>query len=274
MNAYHEANRVRWQACAATWARKHGEYWKRAYSDPSLVLLPEELELLGDVRGKNICVLGSGDNNVVFAFAGMGANATSVDISSNQLDTAKQRAELLGAKVRFVCNDVTELKDLAGNSFDIVYTGGHVAVWVSNLFKYYAEATRILKPSGLFLVDEYHPFRRLWKEAEKLEMHVGYFERGPHEYDAVENVLDRTPGSLKQYEFHWTVSEFIRAVMENGNELLTVLEIGDEPEGWEASPLKGLPQRLIIAARKLESPRDLPMKGFHTRPNPRIPEGG
>ena len=54
----------------------------------------------------------------------------------------------------FVRADVTDLSVLAANTFDLVYTGGHVAVWISDLSQYYAEAGRILRPGGLFIVNE------------------------------------------------------------------------------------------------------------------------
>ena len=41
--------------------------------------------------------------------------------------------------------DVTDLPVLADDSFGLVYTGGHVAVWVANIQQYYAEAGRIVK---------------------------------------------------------------------------------------------------------------------------------
>jgi cation diffusion facilitator CzcD-associated flavoprotein CzcO len=47
-----------------------------------------ELKWLADVAGKSVAVLGSGDNQVVFALAGMGAKVTSIDISKQQLDVA------------------------------------------------------------------------------------------------------------------------------------------------------------------------------------------
>ena len=253
MNPLHEANRKRWQHASAAWARgaDYRGLWKPAFSTPGLVLLEEELALLGDIRGKSACVLGSGDNQAVFALAGMGAAVTSVDISQNQLDVARQRAESLGATIQFVCADVTDLSALGAGTFDIVYTGGHVAVWVSDLPKYYSEATRILKPRGLFLINEYHPFRRLWKEsAEKLELNVGYFERGPHTHDYTDNILVRERGEHRCYEFHWTVSDFIGAVLSAGNEIICVKEAGELNEGWETTPMNGLPQCLIIAARK------------------------
>ena len=139
------------------------------------------------VSGKQVCVLGSGDNQNVFAIAGMGAHVTSVDISENQLNIAKERAAELGLEVTFLRADVTDLLELASDTFDMVYTGGHVAVWVSDLKTYYSEAVRILKPSGIFMVNEYHPFRRIWKESKnELIVESDYFNRGPFEYDVTD----------------------------------------------------------------------------------------
>jgi hypothetical protein len=65
---------------------------------------------------------------------------TSVDISERQLNVARRRA--LPARSRGPisacrCAGLVGLDDAA---FDIVYTGGHVAVWVSDLGRHYAEA--------------------------------------------------------------------------------------------------------------------------------------
>jgi ubiquinone/menaquinone biosynthesis C-methylase UbiE len=188
-------------------------------------------------------VLGSGDNEVVFALTGMGARLTSVDISAKQLEVARQRADELGLLVTFLRSDVTDLSALADATFDVVYTGGHIAVWVSDLKKFYAEATRILKPGGRFIVSEYHPFRRIWKaEKNRLELSNNYFERGPFTCDGWVG---------KQYEFQWTVGDYITAVMEAGCELVAVEEFGSHSDGdWEIPPLTALPRVLLIVGRK------------------------
>jgi 2-polyprenyl-3-methyl-5-hydroxy-6-metoxy-1,4-benzoquinol methylase len=46
-------------------------------------------------------VLGSGDNQVVFALAGLGAKVISIDISDKQIEVARKRAAVLGLKGRF-----------------------------------------------------------------------------------------------------------------------------------------------------------------------------
>ena len=55
---------------------------------------------------------------------------------------------------------------------------------------------------------------------------------------------------MEQYEFHWTVSQYLNAVIEQGAELVKFEEIGDAAEGWEYAPMDGLPQMLLIAGRK------------------------
>src|SRR5207247_10014977 len=137
----------------------YGGIWKNCPLSPSVGPDAAELKWLRDVGGKSIAVLGSGDNQVVFALSGMGAKVTSIDISEPQLEVARKRAAVLGLNVKFVRSDVVDLSCLGDATFDLVYTGGHVAVWVSDLQRYYGEAARILKPDGLLIVSEYHPFR-------------------------------------------------------------------------------------------------------------------
>ena len=254
MNEHHAANKKRWNLAAPQYAEKHDKKgtWRIAHQQPEVVFLERELELMGPVCNRDVCVLGSGDNVAVFALAGMGARVTSVDIAGEQLKVARQRSTELGLSVHYVEADVTNLCGLASAAFDLVYTGGHIAVWVSDLRAYYREAIRILRPGGLLLINEYHPFRRIWKDQKTaLEVGYSYFDNGPHQYNTSAELLpDRSSGDAVQYEFHWTVSQYLNAVIEQGVELVEFEELGDAAEGWEYAPFAGLPQMLMIAGRK------------------------
>jgi len=244
-NDLHEANRRQWNSASDWWQTRTDErgIWKQCHRDPSLVLTPSELELLNDARGKSACVLGSGDNEVVFALAGMGANVTSVDISEKQLERAEMRAEILGLAVTFLRADISDLAELEDNRFDYVYTGGHISVWLSDIEKYYSEAVRILKPDGLFIVNDYHPFRRLWKDGSKqFVIEHPYFSRGPFEYE--------TEKGFPQFEFHWTVADHVQAMLSAGCDLLKIEETGDGDDDWNETELKGLPQYMLLVGRK------------------------
>ena len=253
MNTMHEANRRGWDAASAGWQAMIEQHvdWRRCPADPTVALDSRELDLLGEVAGKDICVLGSGDNLVVFALSGMGARVTSVDISQAQLDTAAWRAGEMGLDIAFMRADVVNLLALGDESFDLVYTGDHVAVWVSDVAGYYSEACRILRWNGVLMIREYHPFRRIWQDSpSRLELKRSYFERGPHQYDRSEVIPDTPPGSLPSYEFNWTVADYITALMEGGCNLVSIHEFGDQRERWESAPMSGLPNSLLLVGCK------------------------
>ena len=253
LNKIHLANMTRWDASSKKWAEcadRRG-IWKRCCNDPTLVFSENVMRRLKHIENKNICVLGSGDNQAVFALAGLGAKVTSVDISEKQLQIAYDRARILGLEITFVQNDVTHLISLADNRFDFIYTGGHVAVWISDLRKYYSEAVRILAQKGWLIIDEYHPFRRIWKESKsELTVKSAYLERGPFRYMLNDDVLYKSEGNLESFEFHWTISDFLNAVIATGCKILEVDEYGEHVGDWEGAPLKGLPENILIIAEK------------------------
>lgn len=252
-NRIHSANKARWEAASEGWARAADTrgFWRRCPTEPDLVLSETELQFVRKLAGKRVCVLGSGDNQVVFALSGLGVRVTSVDISENQLEVARRRSNELGLSIEFVQADVTDLSAFRDDSFDAVYTGGHVAVWVADLAPYYSEAVRVLTPDGLVIISEYHPFRRIWKESTTaLTVKSRYLDRGPFEYDFTENVLSRAHGELKCFEHHWTVGDYLNAVIRTGCRILLVEEFGECVADWEGAPLAGLPEFLLVVAQK------------------------
>ncbi len=254
MNEMHEANRAAWNASAQWWKEREDKrgLWMRCHRDPTLVLSPAEMPFLTDVQGKDVCVLGSGDNEVVFALAGMGGKVTSVDISERRLEIAEERARALGLEVTFLRADVTDLSSVGDSTFDLVYTGGHMSVWVSDVRKYYAEAVRVLRPGGILVVNDYHPIRRMWLDSDGPAPRHRYFNRGPYEY--------RSDEGQPQFEFHWTVADHIQAVLDAGCALVEVDEHGEhvEDEFWMKANLDKLPAYLLIVGRKADVQQQRP----------------
>ena len=152
----------------------------KAHQDPSSVLSLVEIPFLKHIEGKEVCVLGSDDNEVALALVGLSGRVTSVDLSERRLDIAANRAGRLGLQLSFLQADVTDLSALDDHSSDLVYTGGHMSVWVSDIHKYYAEAVRILKSDGPLVVNEYHPVRRMWLDGDGEQPCHRYFNRGPN----------------------------------------------------------------------------------------------
>jgi 2-polyprenyl-3-methyl-5-hydroxy-6-metoxy-1,4-benzoquinol methylase len=118
-NHIHEANRRRWDAGSASWAHRADTrgIWKKCHRDPSLALHSSERKWLHNIAGKSVAVLGSGDNQVVFALAGLGANVTSVDISEQQIEVARSRAATLALQAELVQADVVDLSCFGDTMF-------------------------------------------------------------------------------------------------------------------------------------------------------------
>ena len=121
MNSMHEANRRYWDEAAEWWERlgEEGGVWQRCASEPELAFAGGALglvrEFVGAMSGKDVCVIGSGDNQAAFALAGMGAHVTSVDISEQRLAVASERARHLGLSITFLQADAADL-GLIGNA--------------------------------------------------------------------------------------------------------------------------------------------------------------
>ena len=66
------------------------------------------MKYLPDLKGKRILLPSSGDNHAAFAFALIGADVTSADISERQLENAALIAEKLKLDIKFVCDNTME----------------------------------------------------------------------------------------------------------------------------------------------------------------------
>jgi ubiquinone/menaquinone biosynthesis C-methylase UbiE len=216
-------------------------------------------EFLGKLQGKNVCVIGSGDNCAAFALAGLGANVTSTDISERQLRVAATRAECLSLDIDFVCADAASLQGIGGDSFDLVCATNGFFVWIAEPFTVLSEVYRVLKSGGYYVSYDIHPFLRPWKDQiQPVQMQRPYFETGPFKSEQSGHTV---------YEFHWTLQDILNPLAEAGLTLRRIVEspaadsrfwqdfsyLPGTDEGlldWRKNPRAGLPVWLTIAAEK------------------------
>lgn len=259
----HESNRRHWDAAAGWWAKKRERdgLWRRCPEEPELGFAGGAFELIGsfigDVKGKKVCVIGSGDNYAAFALAGMEASVTSVDISDRQLDTASRRAEQLGLSIAFVQADAADLKPLADRTFDLICSTNGFFVWIADLRAVYGEIFRILKPGGYYVFYDVHPFQRPWADrSERIEVEKTYWQTGPYR--------DEKDGT---FEYNWTLGDILNPLADEGLVLKCIQErpAGDEnywggssflpcnDKGlldWKENPRAALPVWLSAALQK------------------------
>jgi ubiquinone/menaquinone biosynthesis C-methylase UbiE len=169
----------------ANWysARKKGSYEFK-------VLLPAILNLLDNLRGKRLIDIGCGPCAYSTEFARKGAEVYGVDISQKMLEKAKDNADVGSVRLELQKADM-HLLPYKDGFFDIAV----LTLTILNT-KIVQEASRVLKPNGLFLYADTHPIvearGRRW-ENDKIGAPLiieDYFSRDKREW-RIEHALEQ-----------------------------------------------------------------------------------
>jgi len=221
-------------------------------------------EAVPDWRGAKICVPSSGDNRAVFAFAALGAEVVSCDISPVQLELAEGIADKYRLPVRFVVQDTMGLPDIPSGTFDLVYTSEGVHVWISDLPAMYRQVFRVLRPGGAYVNYEIHPFCRPFDYDDARPVQGRIVVQKP--YEQTEPRGDGT-------KYAWRLQDILNAAAGAGLQLRRLEEMHDDPVtghfwfyeteravmaqeeievyyDWRRNPLAALPQWFTFRAVK------------------------
>lgn len=208
---------------------------------------------IGSVEGKKILLPSSGDNHAAFAFALMGAEVTSADISERQLKNAERIAETLKMKIQFVCDDTMTLAKIKEGEYDAVFTSNGTLSWINDLSGMYENIGRVLRRGGYYFMYDLHPFNRPFSGKAWLPPEI------------VKSYHDVFP------DLHWRVQDIINAGINAGLEIKEMAElpavnatfwfsyeelIREKEEDllflndWKKNPMAALPAWLLLVSKK------------------------
>lgn len=216
-----EKNRKNWDDYSDAYLRfkHHEKMLKRIMQDPSAAFEKETwkqiLYYMGNLKGKKVCVPSSGDNHAVFAFAKMGAQVTSCDISERQLEAAAKKAAEMGLEIDFVQADTMQLAPLEAEAFDLVYTSNGVHVWLNDLPCMYKNVYRVLKKGGYAVLCDVHPFQRPFGDG--MQVVKTYSDVGPFEDEY--NIT-----------YTWRMQDMLNAIALSGLRFVHMEEMHDEKD--------------------------------------------
>lgn len=138
----------------------------------------DELNLLGDLDGRDVLEIGCGGAQCSVAFALRGARVTALDLSAEQLKFARSLAARHQVEIEFVEHDMGDLAPIASDSRDIVFSA-FALQFVADRTATFREVRRVLRPGGIFVFSLDHPlFRKV--DRERLTLVESYNETGPY----------------------------------------------------------------------------------------------
>ena len=130
-----------------------------------------ELDLLGDVQGKNILHLQCHFGQDTISLGRLGANVTGIDLSDKAIESAIELSKKTKTASTFICCNIYDLPQQLEKKFDIVFTSYGTIGWLPDLDKWASIISSYLKPNGKLVFVEFHPV--LWMYNDNFDKKIG-----------------------------------------------------------------------------------------------------
>ena len=266
----HEANRRSWNAATPAHNSHKGDQ-AAFFRAGGSTLFPEELELLGEIRGRSLVHLQCNAGQDTLSLARLGARATGVDISDEAIGFARRLSDEAGIAAEFERADVYEWLRRAreeGRRFDVAFASYGVLAWLSDLRGWARGIADVLAPGGRLVLMEFHPVLTMFDV--DLGLRYPYssggapipFAEGIGDYvaDSGDGLLPggAEPGAAAfrnphpTYEFAWGLSDVVQALIDAG------LRIGVLREWTYSNGWKPFARMQAEPGRRWRLPDDVP----------------
>lgn len=219
LSDHERQNRASWDADADAYQARHGEQleYSTGLAWGTYQVAESELQILGDIAGKDILEFGCGAAQWSIALAKRGARPVGIDLSERQLDHARRLMAEAGVDFPLI-HGSAENVPLPDASFDIVFCD-HGAMTFADPYRTVPEAARVLRPGGLFAFNHGTPIETI---AWPLDSdHVG--DRLVLDYFGMHRVDDGETST-----FNVPYGEWIRLFRANGFVIEDLIELRPE----------------------------------------------
>jgi len=236
--AMHRANRMAWDEAAERYESWLDEAISLIQSGGTN-LLPPELELIGDLRGRcrRAIHLQCAAGRDTLSLWNAGADEViGVDFSARMLDLARRLTEATDAPATWIEADVLDTPTNLDGTADLLYTGRGSLMWIQDLDAWAAVLRRLLSPNGRLVIFEGHPAEWLFDVDEDGHWKVtdyDYFVGPEASRGWAPEYIDRL--SIDDEDQHWkfarawTLGEIITALLGAG---LRIDRVAEHPVDW------------------------------------------
>ena len=140
-------NRAEWNVWAADYVEAGRRHWADDTITWGITSVPEtEARVLPELKGRDVLEAGCGTAYVSARLARRGARVTGIDVSEEQLATARRFQQEFGLEFPLV-HGSAEALPFADESFDLVVSEYGASIW-ADPYVWIPEAARVLRPGG------------------------------------------------------------------------------------------------------------------------------
>jgi SAM-dependent methyltransferase len=210
-------NRAVWDAQSDAYQDRHAAQLEASGGDSwGVWQMPEsELQVLGDVGGRDVLELGCGAAQWSIALHRRGARVTGLDLSQRQLAHGRELMSAAGVEFPLV-HGSAEATPFADASFDIVFCD-YGAMTFADPYRTVPEAARVLRPGGLLAFTTSTPILEItWPLGEE---HPG--ERLAYDYWGMYEIQE--PGEAVNFQLPY--GEWIRLFRDSGFVIESLIEL-------------------------------------------------
>jgi len=208
----------------------------------------ENLNLLGDLSNRKVLDICCGTgHSLEYAYKKGAGELWGIDISQEQIKSARNWLSANGIKVELICSPMEEESGIPKEYFDLVYSVFGIG-WTSNLNKTFSLVHSYLIPGGKFIFNWSHPIHKCTSiENGKLVFNNSYYDEGW--YNAQ---LQGEPVIM----CNRMLSTYINALAENGFVIEKLIEKPNEELLYQdnspfADKAKIAPVGFVVVCRKL-----------------------
>jgi len=234
---WHEQNRASWNAVTAA-HNSHKVGQAEFLASGGQTLFPEELELLGDLRGQRVVHLQCNCGQDTLCLSRLADGVVGVDISDRAVEVARELSSTTGIPATFHRGDLFGWFDTTDDRFDVAFTSYGTIGWLADLPRWARGVARVLRPEGRLVFIDFHPIA--WTFTRDGPCGDSYFIDGPLRDDAgVSDYVgvDLAPSGFAEgdagfvnpepaYSFQWTVASLVQALADAGMRVESLREYG------------------------------------------------
>jgi len=175
-----------------------------------------ECHLLGNIDKQQWLHLQCHFGMDTLSLARMGAAVTGLDFSDQAIDTARALSQEINTQATFICCDVYSAPASLNNQFDGVFTSYGTIGWLPDLQAWANTIVRCLKPGGVFVMADFHPFIWMFDSAIQ-QITYSYFNRETI-FETEEGTYAQPDAPLQHTAISWNhpISDILNALIQAG----------------------------------------------------------